>query len=72
MRDKKRAAKFVDTLIGVTIAGIFIGIMLAIWIGAIGTKILLSSIVLLVVFCTVYGNLDNGQQSQDGEEQQIK
>ena len=47
MKDKKRLDRIIDNVAIAAIIAILIGIIIAIWVGFIGIKILLSGIVLL-------------------------
>ena len=63
-KDKKRTDEIINIVALIAITGFLIGIMLAIWVGVIGVKIFLSSIVLFVADCIISFLTNRGRSDE--------
>lgn len=53
MKNKEKADKAINTVAAIAIIAFFVGAIVAIWIGLVGVKILLSAVVLFIADWTI-------------------
>lgn len=53
MKNKEKADKVINTVAAIAIIAFFVGAIIAIWIGLVGVKILLSAVVLFIADWTI-------------------
>ena len=68
MKNKEKIDKVINAVAAIAIITFFIGVMLAIWIGLVGVKILSSAVVLFVADWVIafWNNVNNKKSEERG------
>lgn len=74
MKNKEKADKAINTVAAIAIIAFFVGAIVAIWIGFVGVKILLSAVVLFIADWTIafrinVKNKDDKKENERGRRQ---